>query len=401
MDRTLNALSASAWLLVVALALVVAAPASGQAAENGEITGSLRNATTGVHVAGARVKLYWAKGQAPQPERAATTDAQGRYRFGNLPTGADYGYVVYTVFQGVEYTSKRTALTDTKPKAAIPLLAYGSTNDDSAIQVKHVSTVVLDVNKETQAMFALQTYVFDNPTKRTFRPVVDGPSGPMGLLRFSLPPNATQLSAMGELSSREVIQTDRGFGTDLPLRPGQTEVSFTYQVPYRDPTGVLAFELTMPYPTGEFRLMTPQKQARFSSRDLRKDKPQKLFQNPGDTFDVMLGSSLPARTKLSISASNLPVNVHPLRSDNPWLWGGSAGLLVLLIASAFALWRRVPERGVDAHNAIEEREGLVAALAVLEQQHEAGVVDERSYQRERELRRQRLLALLATASDAG
>ena len=401
MDRKLSALPSSVCLLVVALAFVIAAPRTGRAASKGAIAGSLLNATTGAPIAGARVKLYWAKGQEPQPERTATTDAEGRYHYASLPTGPDYGYVVYTVFQGVEYTSKRTALTDAMPQAAISLQAYGSTNDDSAIRVKHVSTVVLDVNKETQAMFALQTYVFDNPTKRTFRPVVDGPRGPMGLLRFSLPPNATQLSAMGELSSREVIQTDRGFGTDLPLRPGQTEVSFTYQVPYRDPTGVLSFELTLPYPTGEFRLMTPQKQARFSSRDLKRDKPQKLFRNPGDTFDVMLGSALPARTKLQISASNLPVNIHPLQAGNQWLWGSSAGLLSLLLGLALLLWRRSPERRTNAHNAAEEREGLIAALAMLEEQHSTGAVDERSYQRERDLRRQRLLTLLATSPDAG
>ncbi len=400
MGGTLRSVLASLCLLA-ALAAVLGAPITGEAATSGVIEGSLHNATTGAPIGGARVKLYWAKGQEPQPERTATTGADGRYRFDRLLTGDDYGYVVYTVFQGVEYTSERTALTNAKPTATIPLRAYASTNDDSAIRVKQVSTVVLDVNKESQAMFALQTYVFDNPTKRTFRPVVDGPRGPMGLLRFSLPPNANQLSAMGELSSREVIQTDRGFGTDLPLRPGQTEVSFTYQVPYRDPSGVLTFEMTMPYPTGEFRLMTPQKQARFTSPNLTADKPQKLFRNPGDTFDVMLASDLPARTKLKISASNLPVNIHPLRVGNPVLWGGSAGLLMLLVTAAYVLWRRSPEKEADANTTTEEREELVAALAVLEEQHELGAVDERTYQRERDLRRQRLLALLATSPEAG
>ncbi len=157
----------------------------------------------------------------------------------------------------------------------------------------------------------------------------------------------------------------------------------------------------MPYPTGEFRLMTPQKQARFTSPNLTADKPQKLFRNPGDTFDVMLASELPARTKLKISASNLPVNIHPLRVGNPVLWVGSACLLMLLVTAAYILWRRSPEKEADAQSTSEEREGLVAALAALEKQHESGAVDERTYQRERDLRRQRLLALLATSPEAG
>jgi hypothetical protein len=385
----------------VALLALLLVPGAAPAASNGVVEGRLTNATTGKPVGKVWVKLYWAKGQEPQPEKAVRADASGAYRFTGLPVGKEYAYVAYTVHQGVEYTTKRVTLTPEQPtRRDLALQVYNTTPNDDALHVKAASMVVLDVNRETQSMYVLETLVFENPTKLTFLPVVNGPRGPMGLLRFSLPPNASQLSPMGELASRQVIQTDRGFGTDLPIRPGQSEVSFTYQVPYRDPSGKLEFDLTMPYPTEEFRLMTPRGGPPIVSPDLTRGRSIELFQSPEDRYDVQVGNRLPARTKLTISATGLPVNVHFLRPDNPWLWSGTGALLLVLLGLALALWRRGGSATSTPDRVEEERAGLVGALAELDERYERGDLDEQKYRRERELRRQRLLALLAASPEA-
>ncbi len=388
-------------VVFLTLLAVLLAPSTAPAAPNGTIEGKLTNATTGKPVSNVWVKLFWAKGQEPQPEKSARTDASGGYRFTGLPTGKEYAYVAYTVHQGVEYTSERISLSK-QPVGAVALQVYDSTPADDAVHVSSASVVVLDVNKDTQSMYMLETFVFNNPTKRTFRPVVNGPRGPMGLLRFSLPPNAGQLSPMGELATRQVIETDRGFGTDLPIRPGRTEVSFTYLVPYRDPKGTLEFDLTMPYPTEEVRLMTQQGGPRITGERLRPDKPISLFQSPDNTYDVQVANGLAARTKLKISASGLPVNIHFFRPDNRWLWAASAGLLLALLGLALALWRRSSRAPVAmSAPSQQERDGLVTALAQLDEQYERGVLDEQRYRRERDLRRQKLLALMAASPEVG
>ena len=392
-----------AWLAAILSAVVLAqllAPAAAPAAESGAIEGVLTNATTGKPVPNAAVKLYWAKGQEPQPERTTKTDAQGAYRFARLPVGKEYAYVAYSVHQGVEYTSRRKVLTAQRPGQKAHIGVYDSTPLDSALRVKSASFAVLDVNKESQSMFVLETFVFENDSKKTFRPVVNGPRGPMGLLRFSLPPNPSQLSAMGELASREVIQTDRGFGTNLPVRPGRTDVSFTYQVPYRDPEGKLEFDLTMPYPTEDFRLLTPQGGPSIVSPGMERAAPVELFQSPSNGYDVRLKKDLPARARISIAASGLPVNVHFFRPGNPVLWAGSAALLLALVALALLLWRRSPLSSAPKAGMDVERDGLVSAIATLDEQYERGALDERAYRRERELRRQRLLTLMASSPDA-
>lgn len=391
--------------LTLLLTVFVIGPRPALAVKNGDesrgvIEGRVANATTGKPVARAEVKLYWAKGQEPQPERSVHADEQGRYSFTGLPLGADYAYVTYAIHEGVEYTSQRVRLSQQRPLQKVTLEVYGSTPLDSAVRIRSASFVVLDVNKASQSMFVLQTFVLQNNSKQTFRPVVDGPRGPMGLLRFSLPPNASQLSAMGELASRSVIQTDRGFGTDLPVRPGETQASFTYQVPYRDPNGILEFDLTMPYPTEEFTLLAPPEGARITSPHLKAGETIKLFQAPDSEYTSATTSSLPARSRLSFTATNLPVNVHFFRPDNPWLWCASGILLVSLLAIALLLARRQASSEGTLYTPAAERSELVQSLAALDEEYERGVLDEQAYRRERELRRQRLLALMATTPEA-
>ncbi len=388
-------------LLACLLATSPAGAARGDPPTTGVIEGAVINATTGKPVPSVQTRLYWARGQEPQPERTAKADPQGRYRFADLPVSEEYAYVVYSVHEGVEYTSERVQLTPKAPKQVVELEVYASSPLDSAVRIKSASFVVLDVNKASQSMFVLQTFVLQNETKETFRPVVDGPRGPMGLLRFSLPPNASQLSAMGELASRSVIQTDRGFGTDMPVRPGETQVSFTYQVPYRDPSGTLEFDLTLPYPTDQFTLLTPPGEAQLTSSHLKPAEPVKLFQSPDNEYNSMSTTGLAARSRLSFSAANLPVNIHFFRPDNAWLWGGSGLLLLALLLTALALGRGhgAALTTADSSPAVAERVGLVQALAELDAEYERGVLEERAYRRERELRRQRLLALMAAAPE--
>lgn len=387
--------AASLGVIALLAALLAGAPVS--AAPTGTIGGALVNATTGKPLSNAAVRLYWSRGQETQAEREARTDARGRYVFRGLPVGEEYAYVAYARHAGVEYTGARLTLSAQRPAADATLRVYDSTPLDRDVRVKAASIVVLDVNKATQTLYMLETFTFENRSRRTFRPVVDGPRGPMGLLRFSLPPNAGGLAPMGELASREVIQTDRGFGTDLPVRPGTSAVSFSYQTPYRDPAGALDFELTLPYPTDEFRLLTPQGAPPIRSAQLRPDKPVALFQSPDNTFDAQLGTRLPARTRVVVTASGLPVNVHPLRPENPWLWAGSGGLVLLLLFSGLLLARRASAPGRLDGDDGGERSRLVAQLAALDVRYERGELSEDAYLRERELRRQRLLAVLATS----
>ena len=384
--------------LLLAVAVLLLTGGDAPAASTGTITGTLVDGTNGDRpLGGTTVNLFVMKGDAEQPKRTVKTDANGVFRFDGLAADAQHTYIVFAHKGGVEYITGRVKL-DKQPAQQIgKLKVYDTTPDDSGIRARSASLVVLDVDKVTQNIFVLETYMFENRTGRTFLPTTEGPKGPMGLLRFSLPGDVANLKPMGELAGREIITNNKGFATDLPLRPGETEVSFTYQIPYRELAGTYSYEKTIAYPTEQFRLLLAQGGPELNSPQLRAGKPAPLW---GDTYSVFNADNVTARTKLELNFSALPVNVYPLRADNRLLPVGTAGVFALLLAIALGLWRRNTRRiaGAGQAGANDEQEALVQAIAGLDEQYEAGALDERSYRRERESRKQRLIALTAATS---
>ncbi len=399
------------YLTVVALLLaLVAIPQSAVAAESGTIEGRLLNGTeAGKQLAKTNVGLYYARSQDDKPtQRFAKTDWEGRFHFTGLPTGSEYGFLVFVNYGGVEYTSQRIELTAEKPTQNVTVEVYEPTKDDSSLSIQSASVVMLEVNKETQSVLVLETFIFQNWSRKAFAPSLnlDGsqqtpPQQQMEqLLRFSIPANAVNLQKIGKLSVHQVIQNEKGFATDLPLLPGTSEVSFMYEIPYRDPNGEYAFEMTLPYPTEQFRLLYPKAgPARVASAALKPGGQVRQFPE----FNVLAVDGLEARARVDIALSGLPVNEYVIRPDNKMLPVASAGLLALLCLLGLLLWRRHPARLTKADGTLEasalERDKLVGALAALDQRYEAGELDQQSYRRERDLRKQRLISVMAAAKD--
>ncbi len=384
-----RALRASVVVLLV-LACAVLGTINARATPRGAIDGRIVNGTRGDRaVAGTVVKLFSVNGQQEEPTRTTRTDGRGFFRFNGLATGSDYTYLAATLYKGAQYNSPRMQLTDDDPIQDVTIRVYETTLSDAAIRVSSASMMVLATDKTSQSVLVLETFDFVNPGDRTFTPSTRGPSGQMGLLRFSLPPNAYDLEALGELSSRQVIQVDKGFATDLPIRPGDNQVAFTYSVPYYNDDGRLSFSLQMPYPTREFRLLVPLDGPRVASPQMRPGQPVQIgstryatFRTPSDRAGV---------PQVSLSFSGLPVNVWFLRAGNPWLWAGAGGLLALLVA--LALWLSLVRGPRRARPAPSDREQLVRTIALLDDRYEAGEIDEESYRRQRGVYKEALVAL--------
>jgi len=344
--------AAACLLAIVVAAAVFAAPTSTHAANNGVINGKLSSGSPGVgSPANVDVVLYWAKGQEQQPDRTVKTNAQGEFEFAGLPVGPEYGYVVANLRQNVWYNTGKIALTAAQPRQKVGLDVYDSNADDSTVRILTASMMLMEVDKTTQSISVLETYMVENRSKATFLPTTEGPRGPMGLLRFSLPPDAASLRPMGEMSGRQVIQIDRGFATDMPVRPGQTEVTFTYRIPYRDEKGVYKFERTAPYPTAAFRLLRSKNGPNVTSPDLKLGPTAPLW---GEAYTVLTAEKLPSRARMTISISDLPVNTYPLSTRNRWLWAGAAGSFLLLLTAALLLWHRGSrwDSAVDSPHAV-------------------------------------------------
>jgi len=356
------------------------------AAANGKISGRLINGTTSRPLSGYSVNLYWTDGQTEQPNKSTKTDANGYFEFNNLPTGDNYNYVVYAKYKNVEYTSQNIQLTDKNPSRKYDLKVYETTFDDSILRVESASLVLLDTDKTTQRAFVLETFMIQNPTNKTFLPTTNGPKGPMGLLRFSLPSGADQLTGLGRLANYQMIQTDRGFGTNLPIYPGPNEVTFTYSIPYSVDQSNYNFQLTLPYPTKEFRLLGKEGGPSISSSQLRAGDPVSLW---GSRYDLLVGGPFQNRTTLDITFSGLPVNIWTIRPNNPQIWIATAALISLMLALAVVIINRRSRK--VSEQALYNM--LLAELASLDDKLSEGKLDQETYNREREALKETLINL--------
>jgi hypothetical protein len=230
----------------------------------------------------------------------------------------------------VAYQAEPAAL----PTSTVTLTVFDASSDDTAIQIASAVLVILGLDPSTQVAQVLETVKLHNGGKHTFLPSTDGPRGPMGLLRFGLPKGAGNLTPDGRLGASTIIQVDTGFATNLPVPPGDTEVSYSYEIAYGalSDGGYVSLSKNLPYPTDLLRVLAVPGDFIIQS--------EQLIDQGVDTvgsrqYRRMEGRNLPAHGELSLELRKLPLILPVLRSSNPWLQLVMG--LLLLVAVTFPL----------------------------------------------------------------
>ena len=195
---------------------------------------------------------------------------------------------------------------------------------------------VLSADGERHALEILERVEIRNPTDAPFAPDPGGGMGPMGVLRFSLPRGAYDLTLDERLSSAAAIPVDRGFGSLLTIPPGTTDVTFAYRVPY---TG-REFELNtgVVYPTDSVLVLVPESlEATSPHLALRETIPIGR-----QRYQVLGADGLAAGQRLAVTLAGLPFTPRPWLLDPGVQRTIAAGLAAASIAAvaAYAWWRR-------------------------------------------------------------
>ena len=235
-----------AFLLSACLLCLAARPSSLVAQGQGIIEGQVINATEGAppeSVVGLEVTLYEAVGDSRQPTSTTTSDPQGRFRFEGLNTGTEHTYTFQLEYQGVVYGTETTFPSrDTVLHVVVTI--HETTASDRAIVVDR-HHIIADFSGG--ALLIQEMCIFHNTSDTIY--VGDGAT----TLRFSLPLDGESLTIETEDMESNFVQTDGGFASVRPLLPGQSEVSYSYSVPY-DGTR-LALSRMVHYPTASIDVM--------------------------------------------------------------------------------------------------------------------------------------------------
>jgi hypothetical protein len=383
------------FILAVAL-LLPAAPA--QAEGPGVVSGQVVNGTPGGRVGdAAQVALGIYRNNRLEREVRDQVDAAGRFRFAGLEVGGDRSYQLGTVHADAPYRSEPFRLTASQPTQRLVLRIYEPTPADPGLRATRVIVSLGVANDGAQDLVVSETVTLANPSDRAFAPAPGGQAGPMALVRFGLPPGAHSLQPRRGLDPGQILQVDRGFASLAPVPPGEHDFAYSYRVPFAGEREVL--ERSLPYGAEVFRVIVAEGGPTVAGPDLALDETRDAG---GSKVLVWAARDLAPGTRLGVELSGLPARP---------LWARVADVLASPVVLA-ALLALVPALGVfwtlrgrvrrgPRPAGAPTPEGLVEALADLDEAAAGGLIPEPEYRKRRRKVKSELRDRLRSAAASG
>lgn len=306
-----------------------------------------------------------------QITKTATTDAQGRATFSDIPVGT----VVLAITE-LDGESLQSMEFDIPEKGGVRVaLVSGlaaikererAAAESGAKEAPRPGMVVF--GGESRLIFEFQD---DNLNAFYILDIINSartPIDPGEPLVIELPRAAVGAATMEGSSPLASVASTR-VTINGPFPPGTTPVQLAYTLPYSSDT--VTVEQPWPAPMEEMFVAVEQVGA------LKLSSPQLAEQQEADAsgtkFVMARGPRLNANEPFSLTISGLPYHDLTLR------YGGVAVALLVLAIGFWAAFTGAPARKTETAKLVARREKLFAELVELERQRKAGRVEEQRY----------------------
>jgi mono/diheme cytochrome c family protein len=362
------------------------------AATTGAVIGTITNGTAeGESPAGATVRLFrWDGAFNPLEPISTTVEADGSYRFDDVPIDPAYSYAVAVDFRQRRFISSFARGNSTPLE--LPVTVYEPTEDPSVIVIRGIVSQLTAVANGLQVV---QVINFQNTSDRFYTTSDEVLNSQFASVVINLPPGAN-IVGFPDGENRFIVSQDQTTVVDtLPVLPGDDHlVQLVYLVPY---TGDAIIEQPLNYRLdGQVRLLLRPESLQVISDQLAPIGPQTIGENvfagyggalqlgPEDVLSYELrGAPAPAATQLQqpgvITSNNLVVVAILL------LVGAG-----LVISGLYLMYRRRKPAAQDDRLI----DGLVRQIAELDEAHEKGEINHDLYRRQRQRLKQRLSELM-------
>lgn len=331
-------------LCVFALSLTLS---ESPARSPGEIHGVVVNASRdNSPCANAEVLLRVQKDGQFVPVEQTVTDAQGHFRFDDLPLGRQFLYLPGAHRGDVHYPGSRILLTGAHPAAEVTLEVRDTVASPCPLVIKRHDVII---KPEAGLLHVTEAIRVSNPTSRTYVGQVAPEGGTAVTLRLSIPRDFERTTFFQEFYGRQFAMADGQLVTGIPWTPGERDVKFMYTI--RNEQRYRVWERPLDLPCENLRVQVVH------------DQPDEIVCNldpsgrsvAGARDFSSRGEPLPAGHVIRVELGRLPV---------PWMTYARWGALLLLIglvatASATLFWKRRP-RAADS-SALAETPGDISA----------------------------------------
>ncbi|MBI4236600.1 MAG: hypothetical protein HY688_04520 [Chloroflexi bacterium] len=388
---------ASTWLLfIAALVGLLAAPlsAAAQASTTTLETRVVNGTAGGGPVEGLPVTLQAFRGDQEAGRWEATAGQGGAVRFEGLDPADDLIYLLSAPYAGTHYFSLPVSLAQPS-ELPVALVVYETTEDAAAVRILGDSTVILGAEGDSGTLQAMQVTTYQNTGDRTFI----GAMGPGGrrTVQVPLPPGAFDVEAAHDPGSRVSSEDDAVFST-YPLLPGTEEFIVIYRILYVGKG--YEWSKTYLYAVDQVRLLV----APAVVVDLGPGWQSLPAAEIGSgTYAHWSTPGGPAGTRVAARLSGLPASAgsRSQRLERALRFAGLGIVAVALVgAGAYvAFWalrrrRRTAPAPAPSAGPAAAREEALERLARLDEEFEAGRLNEAEYNSQRETERQALRRLL-------
>lgn len=352
------------------------------------IMGSFVNGTSGGKAPGnLPVTLYALSpdGSSLMFTRTLASDANGQYVFDKLDASTPIMYGLQAEYLNALYTSAALSFAHGGLTLTVPITVYETTTDVSGVRVDqmHLFFDFLEPGKTSVG----QLFIVSNSADRAYIGA-DGTS-----VHLPLPPGATNVQFQdGELGGRYLPVKD-GFADTNAVTPGTgtTQILATYDLPYDGKK--LDLNLPVVYPVSSINVLVPEGGIKLSSPQLTSAGSRPV---QGGNMANFVGGNLPAGSSLVVQlsgAANLAApGAAPASATTPTspVLIVAAALLLVAVAIVAFVWLRqqraaaemVGEQDDDA-DAEARQDELLDEIATLDDDFEAGHIQEVDYRRQR------------------
>lgn len=381
-------------LMVAVLALALTGIAAAQPAGTGVIEGQVTNGTAGGgSVADQKVTLETYLNNAPEGQPQTTqTDAQGKFQFTGLSTGAGYAYFAVVRYQTADYTSDPVTFKEGETSKSVEVQVYETTESDAAIIISNQHTIIEPGNGQLAVTEVIR---FLNGGDRTYIGApATGTAGGRETLRFQLPPDASGFQPGQGLVSSFLTPLAAGFSDSMPLSPGPNDISYSYVIaPGTD-------SYTFSQQPSKYQVASFNFVVRVDGIEVKADQMTRgqAMNIQGQQFVPFSASNVAPGTVLQLQFSGLTKSAGA--GDD----GGSAAWIVIVVLGCllvcalvyiFVQKRKsgtapVPVTGTSVDRE-QERSKLLLEIARLDDEFEAGNLKEDVYRQKRAKIKARLI----------
>lgn len=365
------------------------------------VEGVVRNATPeGGAVSEQTVTLHRVT-SAGFDDLTTTTDAAGTFSFTDFEYNPAVSYGVSVRYQEAIYGTDLD-LSAGSPEPVV-LTVYDGTTDDGIVSAGSASLLIADADPSDQTLGALEIIRLVNTSNMTYVPG----QGVMELLRFGLPPGASDLVLDTPLIGADYVQVDRGFALLASVPPGDHEIMFSYRFPYEASSFTL--EKSYRYGADKVRILAPEEVVTISIPSLGEPDPVTIGERQ---YQVVEGEGLTRGAAVSIDVDGLPMASagQQIGSRLPELrfeYTATAMLVALMIGLLVygAVWKtRKTDQSVNASDASDsfrsdddERAVIGTMIDDLNLRYESGSLTESDYRQRLRVLNARLTSLSGDA----